>query len=192
MPGKQSALAHDDIPRAELLPVPDWAPPYDGEADGGALARASPMSGNVVHFPGTPAPAQPPGLTGAEPVGDWPQWFARMLAEALAGERAARQVLPCMTKRARSQFSRLLPGFRSAGGRARGHRPRVVRVVATRPASDVIEMSVIASFGPRTRALALRLERHALEDGEARAVPGVPAVPKDTANGWICTDLEAA
>ena len=174
MPGQQSALAHDDSPMAQLLAVPDSAPPYDGEADGGAFVRASPGSGNVVHLPGAPAPAQPPAVTGPEPVGDWPQWFARMLAEALAGERAARQVLPCMTKRARSQFSRLLPGFRSAGGRAGGHRPRVVRVVATRPARDVIEMSVIASFGPRTRAMALRLERPA---------PGAR---------WTCTDLEAA
>lgn len=175
MPGQQSALA-PDIPVAQLLPVPDWAPPYDGEAGGGVLGRASLMSGNVVHFPG--APAQPPGLTGgltgAEPVGDWPQWFARMLAEALAGERAARQVLPCMTKRARSQFSRLLPSFRGAGGRPRGHRPRVVRIVATQPAPDVIEMSVIASFGPRTRAVAVRLERPA---PDAR---------------WTCTEIEAA
>jgi hypothetical protein len=174
MPGQHSALAHDDVPTAQLLPLPDWAPPYDGEAGGGVLVRASPMSGNVVHVPGTPAPAQPAGLTGAQPVGDWPQWFARMLAEALAGERAARQVLPCMTKRARSQFSRLLPSFRGAGGRARGHRPRVVRVVATRPAPDVIEMSVIASFGPRMRAVAVRLERPA---PEAR---------------WTCTEIEAA
>src|SRR5262249_46016695 len=149
-----------DIPTAELLRVPDWAPPYDGEADG---VRAARMSSNVVHFPGPPAPARPPRLTEAEPVGDWPQWFARLLAEALAGERTARQVLPGTSKLPRSQFSRLLPSFRSAGGRARGSRPRVVRVVATRPASDVIEMSVIASFGPRTRALALRLERHAPE-----------------------------
>jgi hypothetical protein len=174
MPGQQSALAHDDVPIAQLLPVPDWAPPYDGEANDGAIVPALPMPGNVVHFPGSPAPAQPPGPTGAEPVGDWPQWFARMLAEALAGERAARQVLPWMTKRARSQFGRLLPSFRSASGPARGHRPHVVRVVATRPASDVIEMSVIASFGPRTRALALRLERPA---PDAR---------------WTCTELEAA
>jgi hypothetical protein len=41
----------------------------------------------------------------------------------------------------------------------------------------VIEMSVIARFGERVRALAVRLERIAREDS-----PGE----------WVCTDIEAA
>jgi len=163
--GQDSALAQEDISVVELKPVPNSAPPYDGEADDGIRAAIAPVSGIVAG-----SRAMPP----AEPSGDWPGWFARMLIEALGGERAARQVLPCLSKRARSQFGRLLPSFSGAGDRVRRHRPRVVRVVATRPASGVIEMSVIANFGPRTRALALRLERPAPEDR------------------WTCTEIEAA
>jgi hypothetical protein len=112
--------------------------------------------------------------------------FARMLTEALAGARPAGQILPWTSKRARSQFLRLLRAFGSAdpgttgraGGSPRGGRqPRIVRVVATRPARDAIEMSVIARFGERVRAFALRLERTAREDS-----PGE----------WVCTDIEAA
>jgi hypothetical protein len=44
-------------------------------------------------------------------------------------------------------------------------------------------MSVIAGFGPRTRALAVRLER---------AAGGNPDAPEDASGGWVCTDIEAA
>jgi hypothetical protein len=108
-----------------------------------------------------------------------------MLTEALAGARPPGQILPWTSKRARSQFLRLLRAFGSgdvgggrAGGSARGGgQPRIVRVVATRPARDAIEMSVVARFGERVRALAVRLERTARPDS-----PGE----------WICTDIEAA
>jgi hypothetical protein len=94
-----------------------------------------------------------------------------MVTEALAGLRPTRQVLPWTTSRAQCQLQRILPGF---GG---GQRPRIVRIVTTRPARDVIEMSVVAGFGPRLRAVALRLER----------VPGT-----QRGAGWTCTDIEAA
>jgi len=94
-----------------------------------------------------------------------------MVTEALAGSRPARQVSPWATSRARSQLRRMRPAFGD------GQRPRIVRILSTRPASDVIEMSVIAVFGPRTRALALRLERP----------PGA-----QHGTGWVCTDIEAA
>jgi hypothetical protein len=105
-----------------------------------------------------------------------------MLTEALAGSRPPRQIVPWTSKRARSQFDRLLRGFRSGQEIATGQ-PRILRVVTTRPAVDVIEMSVVAGFGPRTRALALRLER---AEGER---PGLHA---DASGGWVCTDIEAA
>jgi hypothetical protein len=41
-------------------------------------------------------------------------------------------------------------------------------------------MTVIAGFGQRTRALALRLERATGEH------------PDDASGGWVCTDIEAA
>jgi hypothetical protein len=109
---------------------------------------------------------------------EWPSRFARMLTEALAGARPPGQILPWTSKRARSQFLRLLRAHAGAGGLARGGgHPRIVRVVATRPTLDAIEMSVIARFGERIRALAVRLER----------ITG-----EDCAAGWICTDIEAA
>jgi hypothetical protein len=45
-------------------------------------------------------------------------------------------------------------------------------------------MTVIVGFGPRIRALAVRLER----DGPHRATPG----RAPTAARWVCTAIEAA
>jgi hypothetical protein len=144
--------------------VPDWTPCAD---DMGCPAAELPA----------------PGEGTAGPAGDWPGRFAVMLTEALAGSRPPRQILPWTSRRARSQFDRLLRGFGAAGiGSATGQ-PRVLRVRTTRPAADVIEMSVIAGFGPRARALALRLER---ATGER------PDAPDDASGGWVCTDIEAA
>jgi hypothetical protein len=131
--------------------------------------------------PGKKRPPRPGDVPG-ETSTDWPLRFARMLTEALAGARPAGQILPWTSKRARSQFLRLSRVFgrgdhAMAGSARGGGQPRIVRVVATRPARDAIEMSVIARFGDRVRALALRLERVAREDSPAE---------------WICTDIEAA
>jgi hypothetical protein len=123
-----------------------------------------------------------------------------MLVETLAGSRPARQILPWTTARARSQFDRLLRGFGGAGSPGTGRpvagkggmQPRVMRVVATRPASDVIEMSVIAGFGARVRALALRLERPPAEvRARMRRLPW-PDTALAASSGWVCTDIEAA
>jgi len=141
--------------------VPDWTP------------CAGDMS--------CPAAASPaPGEGTAVAAGDWPARFALMLTEALAGSRPARQIVPWTSRRARSQFDRLLRGFGDRGAGNAAGQPRVLRVRTTRPAQDVIEMSVIAGFGPRTRALALRLERTTGEQ------------PGDASGGWVCTDIEAA
>ena len=67
---------------------------------------------------------------------------------------------------------------------AAGQQPLVHRVVASRPAADVVEMTVVVRFGPRVRALAVRLER----DGPHRGGPGRDATPAR----WRCTALEAA
>jgi hypothetical protein len=47
----------------------------------------------------------------------------------------------------------------------------VLRVLTTRPAPGVIEMTMVVVTGPRTRALAVRLEH---------------------GDRWLCTDIEAA
>ena len=76
-----------------------------------------------------------------------------LLAEGLAGVRPIRQVLPWMSDQGSAQLHRLLPLFTD------GHRPRLRRVITAHPAKDVIEMTMVVAFGPRTRALAVRLEQ---------------------------------
>jgi hypothetical protein len=53
----------------------------------------------------------------------------------------------------------------------------------SRPAARVVEMTVVASFGPRSRALAMRFEHVAARP----AAPGWTARPAR----WLCTALEA-
>jgi hypothetical protein len=122
---------------------------------------------------------------GSEPAGDqvWPSRFAQVLVETLAGSRPPRQMVPWTTQRARSNIQRLGPTL-SAGQPAARQRPLVRRVVTSRPTCDVVEMTVICGFGPRIRALAVRLERTTPRD----ATPGQPA---RTAR-WVCTAVEAA
>ena len=98
--------------------------------------------------------------------------------ETLAGSRPPRQISSWATDRARARIQRLGPML------AGGQQPQLRRVVAFRPASDVIEMTVVVSFGPRVRALAIRLE-HA---PPARALPG----RQPRTSRWLCTEVEAA
>jgi len=63
-------------------------------------------------------------------------------------------------------------------------RPLVRRVLTSRPAADVVEMTVVVRIGPRIRALAIRLER----DGPRCASPGRRA----RTQRWLCTAIEAA
>jgi hypothetical protein len=118
----------------------------------------------------------------------WPNLFAQILAETLAGSRPARQLSPWTTQQARTHIRRLGPLLRAsrepqasgaqsvtAGGKRPigGSQPRVRRVVASMPSADVVEMAVVVRFGRRVRALAVRLEQ---PDGKE----------------WICTAIEAA
>jgi hypothetical protein len=73
------------------------------------------------------------------------------------------------------------PGFGA------GQQPRIVRILSTRPADGVIEMSVIAGFGPRTRALALRLECLPSPQRGAHS-----SGARSSGARWICTEIEAA
>ena len=140
----------------------------DGRAGGDGDRRAG---GDGSTPAGGDGPAGPP-----RPA--WPGQFAQVLVETLAGSRPPRQMRTWTTERARARIQRLGPVL------AAGQRPHLRRVVAFRPASDVIEMTVVVSFGPRTRALAVRLEHTAAR----RAYPGHPA----RAGRWLCTDVEAA
>ena len=135
----------------QLIALTDVWPPLDHEpAPAGEQARPNPG----------PPPLPDPGSV-------LPRQFAVFLVECLAGVRPARQLTPWLSKRGSVHLHRLMPLFSG------GHQPRVLRVLSTRPAPDVIEMTVIAVTGHRTRALAARLER--AEDPQR----------------WLCTDLEA-
>lgn len=136
----------------QLISLTDVWPPLDQEpAAGGEPSR--------------PSYAQPPA---SDPGSVLPRKFPVFLIECLAGVRPARQLMPWLSKRGSVHLHRLMPLF------AGGHQPRVLRVLTTRPAPDVIEMTMVVVTGPRTRALAIRLERS-----------GQP-------QRWLCTDIEAA
>lgn len=166
MSAQQIQSAGFDPSSIQLIPVPDvWPPADQGQAAGIAPpGPPAPPAGPGGRPEGGPGPARP-GRAGDDGRG-WPHQFALALAEALGGDRPVRQIQPWLSRRASVQLCRVLPLF---GG---GHRPRVQRVMTACPAAGVIEMTIVARTGPRTRALALRLER---------------AGPR-----WVCTDIEAA
>jgi hypothetical protein len=154
-------------PPAGQAPAPD-CPAGFRQADGPPAAREP-----------RDCPARP-GPTDQDPASarNWPSQFAQVLAETLAGSRPPRQITPWTTEQARRHIRRLGPML------AAGERPVVRRVVASRPAADVVEMTIIVRFGPRIRALAIRLER----DEPRCASPGRGA----RAERWLCTAVEAA
>jgi hypothetical protein len=180
-PGKPPSVTRDEPRTAshernedDGAPVPAEGPP--------SAAEGAPAPGETA--PGRPAAAPPPG--GRRPragnprddIGQWPNQFAQVLAETLAGARPASQLTPWTTEQARAHIRRLGPLL------AVDRRPRVQRVRASQPARDVVEVAVIAEFGCRTRALAARLER-------AGARPATPGRPGREAR-WLCTAIESA
>jgi hypothetical protein len=179
-----------DLRALRLVAVPDFGPPFDDEP-AAKIAASGHFCRNLA-FP-DPGTGVIPRDTAAAPqmerlaIGEWPQQFARLLTEALAGARPVRQILPWTSERAHSHLRRLMPLF---GG---GQRPRVLRVIATRPTREVIEMTVIVGVGARTRALAIRLEQ---ATPRPLYTPRGPGTPDDKATPgplrWVCTDIEAA
>jgi hypothetical protein len=157
-----------------LCRIPDPAPPYDEEAgrkpgNRSAQDTPKPASPGRPVVPSAPRPASSAG---------WPSRFAQVLAETLAGSRPPGQMAPWTTEMARRHIKRLGPELASA------QRPRVRRVVTFHPSSDVMEMTVVVGFGPRVRALAVRLER---TGADARTRGRQPESPR-----WLCTAVEAA
>jgi hypothetical protein len=108
----------------------------------------------------------------------WENRFAQVLAETLAGARPPRQIVPWTTEEALRRIQRLGPRLASE------QRPRVRRVLTSLPAPDVMEMTVVVGFGPRVKALAVRLEHTAPRPA---SLPGAPASAR-----WVCTAVEAA
>jgi len=200
-----------DPAAVRLCLVPDSAPPYDdevpsGEPDKGRQTSSSPATGEPAT--GRPVEGRPvSGRPATATAPAWPGRFAQVLAETLAGSRPPRQIEPWTTQQAREHIHRLGPHMASV------QRPRIRRVVTYRPASDVMEMAVVVGFGPRVRALAVRLERSAScppADADGSAGPrapvssgrptvsdgvpgqGEPAGHGEPAGRWVCTAVEAA
>jgi Family of unknown function (DUF6459) len=195
-----------DLIAIHLAEVPDSWPPYDDEVAVAGTGQAAAPAGYAAEewaaeewaiSAGTGArdsadddseddgradgdgTASDGGDGGAgEGPGRWPSQFAQVLAETLAGSRPASQMTPWTTERARAHIRRLGPLL------AAGQRPRVHRVLASRPVDDVVEIAVIVGFGPRTRALAARLERAS----PRAATPGRPGRQAR----WLCTAVESA
>jgi len=195
-----------DPAAVRVFAVPDSAPPYD-DALAGLAAAHQPSQPGRPGQPGRPDRADEtnPGLGGPDtdrgtaaastaapstaapsaPAGPpgWPSHFAQVLAETLAGSRSPSQIVPWTTQRARANIRRLGPTL-SAGQPTAGQRPLVRRVMTSRPSCDVLEMTAIVGFGPRVRALAIRLERST----PPTASPGQAPAPAR----WLCTAVEAA
>ena len=176
-----------DLAAVRLYLVPDPAPPYDeevsaGEPGCGRLPGWAPRAESPgAEAPGAEAPwagvPRPPAAAAGTPPG-WPDRFAQVLAEALAGSRPPRQLVPWTTQETLDRIQRLGPRLASA------QRPLVRRVVTSQPATDVLEMTVVVGFGPRVKAMAVRLERTGAR---------LPARRGDPLTGrWVCTAVEAA
>ena len=204
-----------DPAAVRLCLVPDSAPPYDDEVPSGEPDRGRDTSGPATGEPVEGRPVRGKPVRGKPTTGRpatatapaWPSRFAQVLAETLAGSRPPRQIEPWTTQQAREHIHRLGPRMASA------QRPRIRRVVTYRPASDVMEMAVVVGFGPRVRALAVRLERSAscpaagvggsagpgapVSRSRPTVSDGVPAQGEPPGHGepagrWVCTAVEAA
>jgi len=173
-----------------LVKVPDPAPPYDCQVHGARCPAGAVGPQTVDPQPVDPAaePLDAPGPRPTRPgIGELtddpgttaarPRQMAVAIVETLAGLRPDRQLIPLTTDRVRARIRGLAPLLRS------DRRPRVARIVASRPTAGVVEMTVVVDFGPRSRALAMRFEHVA----GRQATPGRPQRPAR----WLCTALEA-
>ena len=178
-----------DATAVRLNAVPDSAPPYDDDVAPAKARSGSDRPGTTPDRatpdrppPDGPGPDAPPERSATRPPrtdrAAWPSQFAQVLAETLAGSRPGGQIRPWATDQALRRIRQLGPMLAAPAG---GVQPRVRRVVTSRPAAGVVEMTVIVSVGPSFRALAVRLER----DRRGRG-------PAPAAASWICTAIEAA
>jgi hypothetical protein len=170
------------------LPAPEDSAPPDGSAsavrsappdgsaspDGSAARAASATRAASVTRAGSATRKDSAAVGGAAA---WPGHFAQVVVEILAGARSTRQIIPCTTDRVRAQVGHLVPLLAS------DQRPRIQRIVTSCPAARIVEMTVVVSFGPRSRALAIRCEH-------VPARPATPGLPPRPAR-WLCTELVA-
>ena len=165
--------------------MPQAAPPYDCQVHGArcsADAEAAtelPDAEALPVLPVLPDAAAVPGLAVLPDAGlAWPRRLAVVIVEVLAGVRPDRQLVPLATDRVRARVRNLAPLL------AAERRPRITRIVMSRPADQVVEMTVVVTSGVRSRALAMRFEH-------VPARPPVPGRPARPAR-WLCTEIETS
>jgi hypothetical protein len=200
-PGRRRPLP--DAVAVRQLIVPDSAPPFDDElpaagAVTGGVGAAKVTRAEVAAAEAAATAAALPDTASADVAASrtedrWPGQFAQVLAETLAGTRPPRQITPWTTEHARRRIRQLGPLL------ADSQQPRLRRVITSRPAADVVEMTVVVKFGPRVRALAVRLERDGPQRNEPqrdqpqRHGPQPPGQePQARSSRWLCTAVEAA
>ncbi len=180
-PGHPSPSEPPASPGLRLVTVPAGWPPYDCESHGAACPAAREAATTNPHISRrAPAPARASGPAALSPAPGQatalPRQFAQVIVEILAGSRPLRQTVGWTTDRVRAQIGDLTQLVASE------QRPRIRRIVASQPAASVVEMTVIISFGPRSRALAMRFEHMPAR----QPAPGRPARPAR----WLCTEIE--
>ena len=156
--------------------VPSPAPGQDrtpGAPASAASADTTARGDTAVRASTAPGGA---GQGGAGQATALPRQFAQVIVEILAGSRPLRQTVGWTTDRVRAQIGDLTQLVAS------DQRPRIRRIVTSQPAASVVEMTVVVSFGPRSRALAMRFEHMPAR----RPAPGRPARPAR----WLCTEIE--
>ncbi len=173
-----------DLSSLRLVKVPPTAPPYDCQVHGARCPAGADVGPGVEETPAVPVlptravsrrSARPAAVE--DPAAARPRQLAVVIVEVLAGVRPDRQLVSLATDRVRARVGNLAPLL------AAGRRPRIARIVMSRPADRIVEMTVVVNFGARSRALAMRFEH-------ATARPAAPGWPARPAR-WLCTALEA-
>jgi Family of unknown function (DUF6459) len=169
VPGSPGVRPPPGVPGSPgVRPPPGVSPPPGVCPPSGAYPPpGGPRAGRAQ--PGAPAAA-------AGAAAAWPRQFAQVMVEILAGVRPAGQIVPWATDRVRAQIRQLSPLL------VADRRPSIQRIVVSRPVVSVMEMTVVVSLGPRSRALALRFEH-------VKARPAAPGRPGRPAR-WLCTAIE--
>ena len=195
-PGHPAPPEPPASPGLRLVTVPAGWPPYDCESHGAACPVAREAATTNPHVSRhAPAPARASGPAALPPAALPPaalppaalppaasqataltRQFAQVIVEILAGSRPLRQTVGWTTDRVRAQIGDLTRLVTSE------QRPRIRRIVTSQPAASVVEMTVVISFGPRSRALAMRFEQMPAR----QPAPGRPARPAR----WLCTEIE--
>lgn len=111
--------------------------------------------------------------TGPHPLQARAARFTMAVIEALSGDRPVIQLERWMTPTAFDDMAELAAVMNLCSdsvARAQTERPRLLSVHVSEPADDVAEVSGHVRQGQRSRAVALRLERHV--------------------DGWLCTAVQ--